>query len=95
MKKETNKIEVNEQLDIQAICKKHNIGRYDLILMSAVVSRELDLKPHEAFKRMLESDNLKELESQCKTARLTKDLKGLWGTRMVFRILGLEFKQKV
>ena len=77
MKKETKKQEVIEQVDVQEICKKHNIGRYDLILYSTVIARELELTPHQSLKKILASDDLEELMSQARTAQFSKDLKGL------------------
>ena len=37
----------DSQVDVQAICKKHNIGRYKLIETSTFVARVLGVKlPH-------------------------------------------------
>jgi len=36
-----NDEEFNSQVDVEAICKKHNMGRYDLIEFSAFVARQL------------------------------------------------------
>ena len=35
----------DSQVDVQAICKKHNIGRYKLIEVSTFVARVLGLRP--------------------------------------------------
>tara|TARA_B100000902_G_C27086131_1_gene801396 strand:+ start:254 stop:472 length:219 start_codon:yes stop_codon:yes gene_type:complete len=67
--------EIIDQVDVQAICKKHNIGRYELIRFATTVSRGLELSPHDAFKRMLEIDDLNTLEDLIRNKRLSKELK--------------------
>ena len=48
----------DSQVDVQAICKKHNIGRYKLIEVSTFVARVLGLRPHDALKKLLEVEDL-------------------------------------
>ena len=42
----------DSQVDVQAICKKHDIGRYKLIEVSTFVARVLGLRPHDALKKL-------------------------------------------
>jgi len=66
--------EFNNQVDVEAICKKHNIGRYDLIEFTAYVARQLDIKPHDAMKRVLKEDDLVAFKSLLEERRLTAEL---------------------
>jgi len=66
--------EFNNQVDVEAICKKHNMGRYDLIEFTAYVARQLDLRPHDAMKRILQEDDLVAFKSQLEERRVTAEL---------------------
>jgi hypothetical protein len=66
--------EFNNQVDVEAICKKHNIGRYDLIEFTAYVARQLDIKPHDAMKRVLKEDDLVAFKSLLEERRVTAEL---------------------
>lgn len=74
-----NEEEFNNQVDVEAICKKHNIDRYGLIEFTAFVARQLDLKPHDAMKRLLQEDDLiafkERLEERKVTAELSRQLR--------------------
>ena len=64
----------NNQVDVEAICKKHNIGRYDLIEFTAYVARQLDIKPHDAMRRVLKEDDLVAFKSLLEERRVTAEL---------------------
>ena len=66
--------EFNNQVDVEDICKKHNMGRYDLIEFTAYVARQLDLRPHDAMKRILQEDDLVAFKSQLEERRVTAEL---------------------
>jgi len=66
--------EFNSQVDVEAICKKHNMGRYDLIEFSAFVARQLDVRPHDAKKRILQEDDLVAFKTQLEERRVTAEL---------------------
>ena len=66
--------EFNNQVDVEAICKKHNMGRYDLIEFSAFVARQLEVKPHDAMKRILQEDDLVAFKTQLEERRVTAEL---------------------
>ena len=66
--------EFNSQVDVEAICKKHNMGRYDLIEFSAFVARHLDVRPHDAMKRILQEDDLVAFKTQLEERRVTAEL---------------------
>jgi len=70
---------ITEQVDVQSICKKHDVGRYDLIEFTAYVARQLDLRPHDAMKRLLQEDDLEafkiQLEENEKLAKLSRELR--------------------
>ena len=46
--------------DVQAICKKHGIGRHDLIHIATTVARTGEMTPKEALIRLEEIDNIAE-----------------------------------
>jgi hypothetical protein len=64
----------SEQVDVEAICKKHNMGRYDLIELSAYVARQLEVKPHDAMKRILQEDDLVAFKERLEERRVTSEL---------------------
>lgn len=66
---------ITEQVDVQAICKKHNVGRYDIIELTAYAARILDLRPHDAMKKLLEVEDLKEFKKQLDEKRISSELK--------------------
>ena len=65
---------ITEQVDVESICKKHNVGRYDLIEFTAFVARQLELKPHDAMKRILQEDDLDAFKIQLEERRVTAEL---------------------
>ena len=66
---------ITDQVDVQAICKKHNVGRYDIIEFTAYVARILDLRPHDALKKLLEIEDLKEFKTHLDEKRISSELK--------------------
>ena len=66
--------EFNNQVDVEAICKKHNMGRYDLIEFTAFVARQLEIKPHDAMKRILKENDLVAFKTQLEERRVTAEL---------------------
>jgi len=65
----------DSQVDVQAICKKHNIGRYKLIEVSTFVARVLGLKPHDALKKLLEVEDLDQYIKEVKGKIFDRDLR--------------------
>jgi hypothetical protein len=66
---------ITDQVDVQAICKKHNVGRYDIIELTAYAARILDLRPHDAMKKLLEVEDLKVFKAQLDEKRISSELK--------------------
>ncbi len=64
-----------DQVDVQAICTKHKLGRYDLIRLATKVSRGLELRPHDALKKLLEIDDLNTLEDRITSKQFSKEFK--------------------
>ena len=64
-----------DQVDVEAICKKHNIGRYDLIRVSTHVAREMSLTPHNALKKILEVDDLNQIEDMIQARKFSMEFK--------------------
>ena len=65
----------DSQVDVQAICKKHNIGRYILIEVSTFVARVLGLRPHDALKKLLEVEDLNQYIKEVKGKVFDRDLR--------------------
>tara|TARA_B100000900_G_scaffold415512_1_gene445684 strand:- start:3791 stop:4027 length:237 start_codon:yes stop_codon:yes gene_type:complete len=65
----------DSQVDVQAICKKHNIGRYKLIEASTFVARVLGMRPHDALKKLLEVEDLEQYLKEVKSKSLDLDLR--------------------
>ena len=50
--------EESEQVDVQAVCERHNIGRFELLGIATAVARTENIKPHDALKKLLEIEDL-------------------------------------
>jgi hypothetical protein len=50
--------EVIEQVNIQEVLRRHNLGRFELILVATKVARYEDIRPHDALKKMLEIEDM-------------------------------------
>jgi hypothetical protein len=70
-----SKEEVNEQADIDFICKKHNLGRYDLIQVVTAIARNYELRPHDALKRLVDIDDLPTYLEEMKSNQVDKEFK--------------------
>ena len=53
-----NTDETSANLDIQKICKKHNVGRHDLVILATQVARMGNFRPTEALQAIYDCDNL-------------------------------------
>tara|TARA_B100000900_G_C20138219_1_gene536840 strand:- start:109 stop:360 length:252 start_codon:yes stop_codon:yes gene_type:complete len=60
--------------DVQVICRKHNIGRHDLINIATIVARVGDFTPKEALIKLEETDNMKEFVEQLKIKHAFDDV---------------------
>jgi len=67
--------EEQEQVDVQSVCNNLDIGRYQLIELSAYVARTLNLKPHDAMKKLLEVEDLDEFIKSLKDKELTREFR--------------------
>lgn len=64
-----------EQVDVQSVCNNLDMGRYQIIELSAYVARQLDLRPHDALKKLLEVDNLEEFLKSLKEKEITREFR--------------------
>ena len=71
---ESQENEHAKQIDIQLICKKHKIGRHDLINVATQVARLGELTPVQALERLLECDNITDLLTNLRFNSLDKSL---------------------
>ena len=62
--------EVIEQVNIQEVLRRHNLGRFELILVATKVARYEDIRPHDALKKMLEIEDLDTYFKQMKEKQL-------------------------
>ena len=67
--------EEQEQVDVQSVCNKLDIGRYQLIELAAYVARTLNLRPHDAMKKLLEVEDLEEFIKSLKDKELTREFR--------------------
>jgi len=67
--------EDNGQADIEFLCKKHNIGRYDLVMTIRKVCDFLECGPHDALKKLIEIDNLQEFLNSIDQKNIEKEFK--------------------
>jgi hypothetical protein len=73
MKEDSN--ELIEQVDVQSVCNNLDMGRYQIIELSAYVARQLDLRPHDALKKLLEVENLEEFLKSLKEKEITREFR--------------------
>ena len=69
------KNEKDNQVDINLVCKKHNLDRFSLVEISSFISRYKDIRPVEALQLMLEIDDLELFLKELKSSILDADLK--------------------
>ena len=55
-----NTDETSANLDIQQICKKHSVGRHDLVILATQVARMGKFRPAEALQAIYDCDNLQD-----------------------------------
>jgi len=67
--------EVVDQVDVQSVCKNLDMGRYQIIELAAYVARQLELKPHDALKKLLEVEDLDSFLKSLKDKELTKEFR--------------------
>ena len=53
------KADSDTQVNIQAVCRHLDVGRYDLIRIATEVARLENIRPHDALKKLLEIEDLK------------------------------------
>jgi hypothetical protein len=68
------KNEKDNQVDINLVCKKHNLDRFSLVEISSFISRYKDIRPVEALQLMLEIDDLELFLKELKSSILDADL---------------------
>ena len=64
------KQEVAEQVNVQAVLRRHNIGRFELILIATKVAKLEKIRPHDALKKLLEIEDLDTYFKQMKEKQL-------------------------
>lgn len=64
-----------EQVDVQSVCNNLDMGRYQIIELAAYVARQLDLRPHDALKKLLEVENLEVFLKSLKDKELTAEFR--------------------
>ena len=69
------KNEKDNQVDINLVCKKHNLDRFSLVEISSFISRYKDIRPVEALQLMLEIDDLELFLKELKSSILDADFK--------------------
>jgi hypothetical protein len=69
-----NKLSI-DQVDIEAICKKLNVGRYELIRTCTKVARIFEMTPHTALKFMLTFNSLDDLAKKVEDMQLAEEFK--------------------
>ena len=62
-------------VDINLVCKKHDLDRFSLVEVSTFIARNKDIRPVEALQIMLEVDDLETYLSELKSRILDADLR--------------------
>jgi len=60
--------------DVQKICRKHNIGRHEVIIKATKIARLGDFTPSEALKKMMAVDNISDYLVKLNYIKLGKSL---------------------
>ena len=60
----------DNQVNIQAVCRHLNVGRYDLIRIATQVARLEKIRPHDALKKLLEIEDLEVYFKEVKERQL-------------------------
>ena len=61
-------------VDINLVCKKHDLDRFSLVEVSTFIARNNDVTPVEALQIMLQVDDLETYLSELKSKILDADL---------------------
>ena len=69
------KSEIDNQVDINLVCKKHNIDRFSLVEISTFIARNKSIRPVEALQIMLEVEDLDNYLNELKSKILDNDLR--------------------
>ena len=69
------KSEIDNQVDINLVCKKHDLDRFSLVEVSSFIARHKDIRPVEALQLMLKVDDLNTFLKELKSNILDADLK--------------------
>lgn len=64
-----------DRVDIEAVCKKFDIGRYELVRICTKVARIFELTPHTALKFMLTFNSLDDLANKVENVQLAEEFK--------------------
>ena len=62
-------------VDINLVCKKHDLDRFSLVEVSTFIARNNDVTPVEALQIMLQVDDLETYLSELKSKILDADLR--------------------
>ena len=62
-------------VDINLVCKKHDLDRFSLVEVSTFIARNKDIRPVEALQIMLQVDDLETYLSELKSKILDADLR--------------------
>ena len=69
------KSEIDNQVDINLVCKKHNIDRFSLVEISTFIARNKRIRPVEALQIMLDVEDLDNYLNELKSKILDNDLR--------------------
>ena len=69
------KSEIDNQIDINLVCKKHNIDRFSLVEISTFIARNKNIRPVEALQVMLDVEDLDNYLNELKSKILDNDLR--------------------
>ena len=69
------KSEIDNQVDINLVCKKHNIDRFSLVEISTFIARNKSIRPVEALQIMLDVEDLDNYLNELKSKILDNDLR--------------------
>ena len=60
----------DNQVNIQAVCRHLDVGRYDLIRIATKVARLENIRPHDALKKLLEIEDLDDYFKEMKECQI-------------------------
>lgn len=65
----------NGQADIDFICKKHKVGRYNLVMTIRKICDFLNCSPHDALKKLVEIDDLNQFLKNIDDQNIDREFK--------------------